>query len=351
MMKKLSKQLTSALLLGMLFALASCRRTIEPPEGTANIYLTAAANALYNVPGIPANYTADKPSKTLHVPVYISRSGLQKADAYTVSVSNDDAAAQKLIDAGFTNSQKAVVAPAEVYTLPGSVTASGDGGNGFEVLFDANKLQSYLGKILVLSVKISNPSKFQLNERLSVLNIVLDVDPIMLGTKIEVTDTYIKNSGHPFIASQFDGARRGVLAEWTTSPSVKNYAGGTLGGYDYYGNTGFMSMERYSSPQIPNGKIYQSFQLPSGKYELTATMLDFSVKEEGYIMASTGTALPDVANKANALAYAPFTAPKIEFVLNAPTEVAIGVLANFIEDFQYFRLDKFRLYTYKSLWD
>lgn len=336
----------------MLFfiALTSCNKMVDSPDGTANIYLTAAVNNVYAVPGIPANYIADKAAKKLHIPVYMSRSGLQAKSSYTVSVSNDEAAAQKLIDDGTVNKDRAIVAPADVYDLPSSVTV-GDDQNGFEVVFDADKLNAYLGMLLVLSVKILNPSQYQLNEKLSVLNIVLDVDPVMLGTKVEVTDTYIKNSGHPFIASVYDGARRGVLAEWTTSDAVKNYENGTLGGFDNYGDGGFMSMERYSSPEIPNGKIYQSFNLPAGKYELTAAFLDFSVKEQAYIMAAPGATLPDIADVDDAFAYAPFTAPKIEFVLSEPQQVTIGVLANFLEDQQYFRLDKFRLYNYKGLWD
>lgn len=349
-MERYSTYLNKAALFACMLLLFACKKTVDSPQGTANVYLTAAVNNLYTVPGIPANYVADKAARKLRVPVYMSRSGLQGKSTYTVSVSADNAAAQKLIDDGQVNAQKAIVAPEETYSIPQTVSA-GEDHSGFEVAFDVNKLNAYLGKILVLSVRISNPSQFQLNEKLSVLNIVLDVDPVMLGTKVEITDTWIKNSGHPFTASSFDGVRRGVLAEWTTSASVKNYAGGTLGGYDYYGNTGFMSMERYSSPQIPNGKIYQSFTLPAGKYQVAVNMLDFSIKEHAYIMAAPGAALPDIDNISTALDYSPLTDPNIEFVLSEPTLVSVGVMANLLQDQQYMRIDKFRLYTFKGLWD
>ncbi|MBO9633920.1 MAG: DUF5013 domain-containing protein [Chitinophagaceae bacterium] len=349
-MENLSKYLNKAALLVSVLFLFACKKMVSSPDGTANVYLTAAINNLYPVPGIPANYIADKAAKKLRVPVYISRSGLQGKTTYTVNVAADNSAAQKLIDNGQVNASKAIVAPAETYSFPATVTA-GEDYSGFEVAFDVNKLNAYLGKLLILSVRISDPSKFQVSEKLSVLNIVLDVDPVMLGTKVEITDTWIRNSGHPFTASSFDGVRRGVLSDWTTSASVKNYAGGTLGGYDYYGNTGFMSMERYSSPQIPNGKIYQSFELPAGKYEVAVNMLDFSIKEDAYIMAAPGSSLPDIGNIGTALAYSPLTAPRIEFVLAAPTQVSIGVMANLLLDQQYMRIDKWRLYTYKGLWD
>ena len=338
------------LALCIIISMSACKKMIDSPDGTANIYLTAAINNLYAVPGIPANYMADKAAKKLHIPVYMSRSGLQGAGSFSVDVAADNAAAQKIIDDGLVSADKAIVAPADVYELPATYTA-GKEHNGFDVLFDASKLNAYLGKQLVLTVRISNPSQFQLNEKLSALNIVLDVDAVMLGTKVEVTDTYIKNSGHPFIASTYDGVRRGVLADWTTSAEVKNFEGGTLGGFDNYGDGGFMSMERYSSPQILNGKIYQSFDLPAGKYEMTAAFLDFSVKEQAYIAAAAGSSLPDVADIDQALGAAPFTSPTVEFFLAEPQRVTIGVVAYFMEDQQYFRLDKFRLYHYKGLWD
>lgn len=350
-MKTITKNITLGFFIPVLLgALSACKSMVDSPEGTANIYLTAAINSVLTVPANPKNYVVYKEQKQLHVPVYIARSGLQPQAGFTVSIAADNVAAQKLIDKGTVDKTKAIVAPADVYSIPGSVAAE-NGSADFEAIFDASKLNAYLGKLLVLSVHISNASKFQINEKLSTLNIVLDIDAIMLGTKVEVTDKYIKNSGHPFIAAVYDGSRRGVLADWTTSASVKNYVNGTLGGYDNYGNGGFMSMERYSSPQIPNGKIYLSPNLAAGKYELTIAFLDHSIKDEAYLIAAPGATLPDIDKVAEAFAYAPFTTPKIEFVVPQTGQVSFGILANLIQDQQYFRLDKFRLYQYQNLFD
>lgn len=323
---------------------------VDSPEGTANIYIAAAANALFPIPGNPQNYIADKAGKKLHVPIYLFRSGLQTQKTYSVSVSADDQAAQKLIDDEVVDKNRTIVAPADVYALPSSVSGGEEPGS-FEVVFDASKLNAYLGKMLILSVHISSPSAYQINEKLSTLNILVDVDPIILGTKVEVTDKYIKNSGHPFKASVYDGSRRGVLADWTTNEAVKNFSDGTLGGFDNYVDGGFMSMERYGSPEIPNGKIYQTIKLPAGKYELTAAFLDFGVKERAFIIAARGNTLPDVTDLDKAIGYTPFTAPKLEFSLADEELVSIGVFANLIQDQQYFRLDKFRLFHYQGLWD
>ncbi|WP_353129863.1 DUF5013 domain-containing protein [Parapedobacter pyrenivorans] len=328
---------------------SACSKSVDAPSGAAKIYMTAATNPVFNVPANPKNYLVDKENGKLVVPVYIGRSGLQEQQSFTLEVRADDAAAQQLISGGVL-AANAVVAPADVYSMPTSVSAGKDH-SAFDVVFDANKLNSYLGKQLVLTIQLSNPSKFELNENLSKLNVVLDVDPVMLGTKVEVTNQYIKNSGHPFIASVYDGARRGVLADWTTSASVKNYEGGTLGGFDNYGNGGFMSMERYSSPEIPNGKIYQTMTLPAGKYDLDVAFLDFAITEQAYIVVNEGPGLPDADDIAQAIAYTPFTAPSLSFVLTEETEVTLGVVANLLQDQQYFRLDKFRLYHYQNLFN
>jgi len=337
------------MLWSMVVAVAACSKGVDVPPGSAKIYLTAATNPVFRVPTNPKNYFVDKENRKLTVPVYIGRSGLQEQQSFTLEVGADDAAAQQLIDGG-TLGQHAFIAPKDVYEMPASVTA-GTEHSSFDLVFDADKLNAHLGKQLVLTIRLSNPSKFELNDQLSKLNIVLDVDLVMLGTKVEVTDRYIKNSGHPFIASVYDGVRRGVLADWTTSASVKNFEGGTLGGFDNYGDGGFMSMERYSSPEIPNGKIYQHITLPAGKYDLDVAFLDFAVTQQGYITVAEGNTLPDVEDIQQAIAYTPFTAPSLSFVLPEETEVTLGVVANFIQDQQYFRLDKFRLYHYQNLFN
>lgn len=335
---------------GMAIGVLSCSKSVDVPLGSAKIYMTAAANSLFRVPANPKNYLVDRENQKLVVPVYIGRSGLQEQQSFTLDVSVDDVAAQQLIKGGTLEAPNAFVAPADVYTLPASVMAGGDH-SSFDLAFDANKLIDHLGKQLVLTVQLSNPSKYELNEQLSKLNIVLDVDLVMLGTKVEVTNQYIKNSGHPFIASVYDGVRRGVLADWVTNASVKNFDGGTLGGFDNYGDGGFMSMERYSSPEIPNGKIYQSMILPAGKYDLDVAFLDFAITQQAYIVVNEGIDLPDADDVVQAIAYTEFSTPSLSFVLTEETEITLGVVANLLQDQQYFRLDKFRLYHYQNLFN
>jgi len=322
----------------------------ESPDGTANIYLTAATATTYLVPGSTKNYIAEKATKQLRIPVYLSRSGLQPQDGYTVTVMADDTTAQKLIDKGTVDKDKGMVAPAGVYTLPATFATGGDKA-GIEVVFDANKLEPYLGKLLVLSVRIANPSKYAINEKLSTLNIVVDVDLVLLGAKADVTAQYIKNAGNPFARSDNNTGRRGLLAVWTTSNSVKNFEGGTLGGFDDYGGGAFMGMERYGSPAIPNGKIYQTVTLPAARYVFTAEFESFGVNDEAYLTAAAANTLPDVADIAGALGHTPFTSPSLSFTVGSEQAVSLGVVANLIQDFQWFRLRSMKLYQYKNIFD
>lgn len=349
-MKQYFSNIVTSIIFLLTIGITACKKIPESPDGTANIYLTAATASTYLVPGSTKNYIAEKATKQLRIPVYLSRSGLQPQDGYTVAVMADDTTAQKLIDKGTVNKDKGVVAPASVYTMPATFTAGGEKA-GLEVVFDANKLEPYLGKLLVLSVRIANPSQYVINEKLSTLNIVVDVDLVLLGAKTDVTAKYIKNAGNPFARSDNNTGRRGLLAVWTTSNSVKNFEGGTLGGFDDYGGGAYMGMERYGSPAIPNGKIYQTVTLPAARYVFTAEFESFGVNDAAYLTATAANTLPDVADIAGALGHTPFASPTLAFTVDSEKAISLGIVADLIQDFQWFRLRAVKLYQYKNIFD
>jgi hypothetical protein len=349
-MKQYFSNITTGIIILATIGFTACKKMPDSPDGTANIYLTAATSTTYLVPGSTKNYIADKATKKLHVPVYLSRSGLQKQEGYTVNVVADDTTAQKLINKGIVSTEKGMVAPAAVYTIPATFSAGGDQA-GVDVVFDANKLEPYLGKQLVLSVRITNPSRYAINEKLSTLNIVVDVDLVLLGAKTDVTAQYIKNAGNPFARADNNTGRRGLLAVWTTSNSVKNFEGGTLGGFDDYGGGAYMGMERYGSPAIPNGKIYQTVTLPAARYVFTAEFESWGINDQAYLTAAEGNTLPDVANIAGALGHTPFATPTLPFTVESEKAVSIGIVANLIQDFQWFRLRSVKLYQYKNIFE
>jgi hypothetical protein len=102
-------------------------------------------------------------------------------------------------------------------------------------------------------------------------------------------------------------------------------------------------------PAIPNGKIYQTFTLPAGKYVLTVTAGDTNGSPE-YITVATGSTLPDIGNvPAQALAYTTITKKSdniLNFTLANATPVAIGLQAGILAEGNFLKVFQVRLMRY-----
>ncbi len=154
------------------------------------------------------------------------------------------------------------------------------------------------------------------------------------GVKTEITSQYIKNAGPNFANSDGGNDRWQVPADWTVTDDVKN-GGGDLGGLD---NGGWLPSKALSieawwgMPAVPNGKIYQTFTLPAGKYSFEAEAGDCSDGGIKYMTVAAAGSLPDVGDvPAQALAYANvsrFANNVITFELAAETQVSLGIQAN-----------------------
>lgn len=162
-----------------------------------------------------------------------------------------------------------------------------------------------------------------------------------------INEILLKNAGgggnNPFLRSDA-GSRFGILKDWTVNTAVKNIDNNTKGGFDSYGGGGYMAMERWGTPAIPNGKIYQTLTLPKGKYSFEANFEGSKISNEAYLTIAAGTALPDVANISSAIAFSSYSTPKVQFELTEQKEVSIGILANLLNDQQYFRIRGVKLY-------
>ena len=113
-----------------------------------------------------------------------------------------------------------------------------------------------------------------------------------------ITSTYIKNPGNPFLRSDNRSQLVGNLADWTTTDNLKTLTGGVL-----YG--GFLRehkvndivhngvMDFYGRGALVNGKIYQTTTLPAGSYRMTFNMLDFTGKNDCYFAIAQGNVMPD----------------------------------------------------------
>jgi hypothetical protein len=165
----------------------------------------------------------------------------------------------------------------------------------------------------------------------------------------EVPDNFFTNAQWPFTRQDWDGNRWGNLSgPWVTNAAMRSKGGGLYGGYDGgwdgpANDKQSLGFERWADdePQIVNGKLYQTFDLPAGAYKLTLSFAgDNPIKNNGggdarYIVAAIGETVPDIANLSSALASNNFAglgvdaATSIEFTLDAPQKVSAGFVVNF----------------------
>jgi len=144
----------------------------------------------------------------------------------------------------------------------------------------------------------------------------------------DITATYFKNKGNPFIAAASGGRWRNI-ADWTVTPNIRNHGG--LGGWcSDSGGCLAMEMGWDGTAQITNGKIYQTFTLPAGTYSFEITMAKNEAKDPVYIVAAAGNTLPDVAEVSTSLGYTNFANNKFQFTLTQSTTVSIGFLATML---------------------
>lgn len=180
-----------------------------------------------------------------------------------------------------------------------------------------------------------------------------EVVPYVPPAKIDLTSRYFKNYSVPFVPDLYDGARFGTLKDWTINSAIRNQgpAGNKIyGGYDNINGGRALGLQKWgdADPAINNGKLYQTFTLPAGEYEVTwstdgATSAVNRGNQDRFLVAALGNTLPDVANLSSALSRVSFVTGvdrfnvKITFTLQDTAEVSIGILVNFVSGQQAFR--------------
>lgn len=251
----------------LLLALTACETNDNEKEwGIPKIYMPQAAivngglTPLYPVPlgNNPSteNYVIDSTTNTLKITLGVYRSGLQPLESYAVSVKADIEAT----DSAVTTISRGVVLPADVYSLPSSISVpDGEREAIFTLDVDLNKLienyPDYGANKFVLVVAISDPTKYELNPQLSKTIVVIDGPSFLPAPKIV--------KGGDF--------EPGSESNWT----IIN-ADYTL---EYHENiaviaNGFLKLD-YGSDQARGAvSVYQKIELEQGKsYKLSA---DFS---------------------------------------------------------------------------
>jgi len=171
-----------------------------------------------------------------------------------------------------------------------------------------------------------------------------------VGVMYDVTSFYIGNAGTGFTNSDGGTNRWQTPAVWTTTADVRN-GGSNIGGLDAgsWLPSNALSIEAWwGMSAVPNGKIYQSFVLPAGKYTFIATAGDCSSGGTKYVTVAAGSMLPDINNvSATAIVYKTidkYTDNKLNFTLAAPTQVSVGMQSNMLAEGNYMKVFKVRLY-------
>jgi len=170
----------------------SCNKSDSDDFGFTNVYMPQAAmrdggrTNNYQVPWSTTNgtknYSVDSVANSINVVLGVYRAGIQDSNGFSVDVVTKNDTANLLISNGtLTN---AVLLPADIYTLPASVTVpAGQRELTFYLKVDRKKLiekyTAFSGKRLILAVGITNPSHYELNQSLSTTIIILDSKTFM----------------------------------------------------------------------------------------------------------------------------------------------------------------------------
>lgn len=350
--------------------LFSCSKDDSKKEfGYSKIYMPQAilksggTNNNYPVPSgtdsSTYNYQVDETNNKVNIILGAALTGPGK-EAFAVDITVDNDTVMQLLNTGTLDPALYELMPVSMYTIPERLEVSqGSASATFFVSLDIAqlKLDIYAGKYLVLAVKIANPDKYELNTQLSTTIIILDVNTLVIGPAINITSEYIKNPGGPFLAAGFmsGSTRWGTLKEWKTNTSALSHGG--FGGFSS-DNGGTMNMESgWGSPQILNGKIYQTISLPAGTYAFDLSGGNWAggelfSKDPGYIVVAPGRdTLPDYNDIAGNTSvfhqlFAKPVQPLVNFELSAQTTVTLGVVVNYAQTEQGFKTKMVKLFNY-----
>ncbi|MGV3589456.1 MAG: DUF5013 domain-containing protein [Adhaeribacter sp.] len=344
-MKYLFKKIASGILACNLLFLTACEKDeLKSLESiTPKVYITQVNGGTINL--MPSNVIIDKERKVIKALLGISRSGNQAREAYSVEIIPENSN----LPAGTVPLASDLLSGTHIEVPAGKAAGS------FYLTIPKAVLDENQGKKLGLRIRIANPSQYELNEQLATANILLDVNNFA-DRSVDVTSKYVKNAGNPFKRSDVGASSRfGLLADWMVNDAVKNMENNTKGGFDSFNNGGWMSLERWGTPAIPNGKIYQTAELPAGKYLFEIASFDgspgYTVKDQAFVTVAEGETLPDATDVTTALVAAPFDAPKAAFTLDTKKTVSFGISANFVQDSQYFRIKQVKLTQFLNIFE
>ena len=156
--------------------------------GLAKIYMPQATvsgglNNDYFVPSGEGEYTynfkVDKTKKELQIILGVLRSGTLSNEAYSVDIISRIDTTNQILSEGLI--PDGILFPANAYSLPAKVSVPNNkSGESFYMIVSIDELNKsiYTDKKLVLTVAITNPTKFELSEENTNTVVILDVNAI-----------------------------------------------------------------------------------------------------------------------------------------------------------------------------
>ncbi|MCJ8164305.1 DUF5013 domain-containing protein [Pontibacter sp. E15-1] len=290
------------------------------------------------------NYTVDQEKTYLKIPLGVSLSTVT-LDTFSVNVAvNNDTISELIANGALANM---VLLPEGSYMLPTSVIVPANTISApLNLLVNFNTLIENQGKKLALAVRITDPSSHSLTTSKSITVVVIDTDAVIAASEIgDVTAKYLVNTGYPFISTEREtpGGRWGNLNGWTANGAAKSHNG--YGGFNSDAG-GTLGLEAgWGSPEILNGKLYQTTTLPAGKYAFEIAEWDWKgMQDPAYLVVAEGAGLPDYAAvEEGALSYSNLAGSVVEFTLEEQKEVSIGIVVNFPASGQGFKVKRVQL--------
>jgi hypothetical protein len=179
-----------------------------------------------------------------------------------------------------------------------------------------------------------------------------------IGVTKDITSLYIKNAGHPFTGYDMEG-NWGKLYNWSWNDVIRDQNGAGGAGFATY-NGGIVQFEstRWDQGTFRNGKVWQTFTLPEGKYEMRIEVANAANQSAGghtiRFAVVDGTSLPDNETldspDTSVLSCFRFernnvteTAP--DFILDNPTQITVGWVVSFTETHRNIEFKSIRLWS------
>ncbi|WP_207534522.1 DUF4998 domain-containing protein [Desertivirga arenae] len=163
-------------------------------------------------------------------------------------------------------------------------------------------------------------------------------EPQFFRVSEDVTSIYLKNAGNPFQRAGNGSGKWDMPKDWLYNSNVLNQDGSRLGGWSW-DNNGVIHFESkdWGGDGVNNGKLYQTFTLPAGKYAFEVNKDAGGGSINANFVVSKGAVIPDI-DKLNdqTVVLGKYHwdenntggNPTVQIILNEPTQIAAGFVVS-----------------------